>query len=177
MVICTAVCLPLIHHTQLLFSCVCPDGVIRRVLDGGQFVLGQEVQEFETEFAHYLNAGATLGVASGTDAIELMLRALDIGPGDKVVVPALTADASAAGVRRAGAEVLLADIDAATFFVEADTTWHECKQGVVSAHADVQTGSPLGATLTDNDVTDSRHLVAENLDPKTLRNGITAEGG
>ncbi len=97
------------HHRKGL------DGAVRRVLDGGQFVLGQEVQEFETEFAHYLNAGATLGVASGTDAIELMLRALDIGPGDKVVVPALTADASAAGVRRAGAEVLLADIDAATF--------------------------------------------------------------
>ncbi|MEQ1750517.1 MAG: DegT/DnrJ/EryC1/StrS family aminotransferase [Prosthecobacter sp.] len=97
------------HHRKDL------DEAIHRVLDSGQFVLGQEVQEFETEFAHYLNAGATVGVASGTDAIELMLRALDIGPGDKVVVPALTADASAAGVRRAGAEVLLADIDAATF--------------------------------------------------------------
>lgn len=91
------------------------DEAIRRVLDGGQFVLGEQVQEFEAEFSRFLNAGSTVGVASGTDAIELMLRALDIGQGDKVVVPALTADACAAGVRRAGAEVVLADIEEATF--------------------------------------------------------------
>lgn len=91
------------------------DEALWRVLEGGQFVLGQEVLNFETEFAGYLGGGSAVGVANGTDAIELMLRALDIGPGDKVVVPALTADATASGIHRAGAEVLLADIDADTF--------------------------------------------------------------
>lgn len=91
------------------------DEAMRRVLDGGQFVLGGEVEGFETEFARFLNVGAAVGVASGTDAIELMLRGLGIGRGDKIVLPALTADACAAGVNRAGAEVVLADIDAQTF--------------------------------------------------------------
>jgi dTDP-4-amino-4,6-dideoxygalactose transaminase len=91
------------------------DEAMRRVLDGGQFVLGREVECFEREFARFLNVGESVGVASGTDAIELMLRGLGIGRGDKIVLPALTADACAAGVNRAGAEVVLADIDAQTF--------------------------------------------------------------
>lgn len=86
-----------------------------RVLESGHFVLGREVQSFENDFVQYLGAENVVGVASGTDAIELMLRALGIGQGDKVAVPALTADATVAGVLRAGADAVLVDIDAETF--------------------------------------------------------------
>lgn len=82
-----------------------------RVFDSGRYILGEEVAAFETEFAAAIGARHGIGVASGTDAIELMLRALNIGAGAKVVVPSLTAGASVAGVRRAGAEVLLADCE------------------------------------------------------------------
>jgi dTDP-4-amino-4,6-dideoxygalactose transaminase len=96
------------HHRSAI------DAAVKRVLDSGHYVLGEEVSAFEAEFAAFIGARHAVGVASGTDAIELMLRALDIGPGDKVIVPSLTATASAAGVRRAGAEVLLADCEADT---------------------------------------------------------------
>jgi dTDP-4-amino-4,6-dideoxygalactose transaminase len=81
---------------------------------GGQFILGHEVTCFEEEFAAYLGAGHVIGVGSGTDALELMLRALDIGSGDKVVVPAHAPSAVAAGVERSGASVLLADVESET---------------------------------------------------------------
>ena len=81
---------------------------------GGQFILGHEVTCFEEEFAAYLGAGHVIRVGSGTDALELMLRALDIGSGDKVVVPAHAPSAVAAGVERSGASVLLADVESET---------------------------------------------------------------
>ncbi len=84
---------------------------VQRVMCGGQFILGHEVSCFEEEFATYLGAGHAIGTGSGTDAIELMLRALDIGPGDHVVVPAQAPSAVAAGVDRSGASVLLADVE------------------------------------------------------------------
>jgi len=84
---------------------------LRRVMQGGQFILGHEVQAFEEEWAAYLGACQAIAVGSGTDAIELMLRALNIGPGDKVIVPSFVPSAVAAGVERAGAVVLLADVE------------------------------------------------------------------
>ncbi len=91
------------------------DAAVRRVLDSGHYLLGPELTAFEGEFAAWTGAQYVVGVANGTDAIELMLRALDIGPGSKVVLPALTASACASAVSRAGAEVLLADIDPHSF--------------------------------------------------------------
>jgi len=87
---------------------------LQRVMSSGQFILGHEVSCFEEEFARYLGASYAIGVGSGTDAIELMLRALDIGAGDGVAVPAHAPSAVAAGVERAGATVLLADVEADT---------------------------------------------------------------
>lgn len=87
---------------------------IHRVMAGGNFILGHEVQAFEEEFASYLGATHAVGVGNGTDAIELMLRALGIGLGDKVVVPAFAPSAVASGVERSGATVLLADVEEAT---------------------------------------------------------------
>lgn len=87
------------------------DIAIRRVLDGGWYVLGQEVKAFEREFAEYLGIGHAVGVNSGTDALALALRAMDIGAGDQVATVSHTAVATLAAIEMAGAEPLLVDID------------------------------------------------------------------
>ena len=73
------------------------------VLDGGRFVLGPEVRAFEEEAAAYLGVPQTIGVANGTDAIVVVLDALDIGPGDEVVCPSFTFYATAESIARRGA--------------------------------------------------------------------------
>ncbi|MBC7229268.1 MAG: DegT/DnrJ/EryC1/StrS family aminotransferase [Actinobacteria bacterium] len=85
-----------------------------RVLQGGRFVLGPEVSAFEEEFASFCGARHAVGVASGTDAIVLVLRALGIAPGDEVVTPALSAPPTAVAVSLAGGRPLFVDIDPAT---------------------------------------------------------------
>jgi dTDP-4-amino-4,6-dideoxygalactose transaminase len=70
----------------------------RRTIHGGSFILGPEVQAFEAEFAAYLGARHTVGVANGTDALTIALRAMGVGPGDEVVVPAFTFYASAEAI-------------------------------------------------------------------------------
>ena len=90
-------------------------GALQRVCDSGNYILGEEVSAFETEFAAFLGVCQVVGVASGTDAIELMLRALEIGAGSKVVVPSFAPSAVAAAVARCGAEPVFADIEPDTF--------------------------------------------------------------
>ncbi len=87
------------------------DEAIDRVLQRGWFVLGQEVESFEAEFASYCGAAHAVGVGNGTDAIQLGLWAAGIGPGDEVVIPALTAAFSAMAVSMTGATPVFADID------------------------------------------------------------------
>ena len=84
---------------------------IERVRTRGWFVLGPEVEAFEAEFAEACGARQAVGVASGTDAITLLLRAAGIGTGDDVIVPALTAPFTALAVVAAGARPVFADID------------------------------------------------------------------
>src|SRR5512135_86537 len=79
------------------------DGAVERVLRRGWFILGEEVEAFEAEWAAYCGAAHAVGVGNGTDAIEIALRAAAIGPGDEVIVPALTAAFTAFAVSRAGA--------------------------------------------------------------------------
>ncbi len=83
-----------------------------RVIGETAFILGPPVREFEEAFARYCGTACCVGVANGTDAIELTVRALGIGPGDEVIVPANTFIASALGVVRAGARPVLVDCDA-----------------------------------------------------------------
>ena len=82
-------------------------GVVRR----GDFILGAAVKEFEQAFARFIGTRHCVGVASGTDALFLTLRALGIGAGDKVLVPANTFIATALAVSYAGATPVLCDVD------------------------------------------------------------------
>lgn len=84
---------------------------IERVIASGWFVLGPEVEAFETEFATASRVPYAVGVGTGTDAITLILRALDIGPGDEVITSPLSAAYSALAVMMAGARPVFADID------------------------------------------------------------------
>ena len=87
---------------------------IDAVLEGGQFVFGPNVSAFEEEAARYLGVRETVGVANGTDAIVLVLNALEIGPGDEVICPAFTFYATAESIARVGATPVFADIDPQT---------------------------------------------------------------
>ncbi len=89
-----------------------------RVLERTNFILGSEVAEFEASFAQFMDVPHCIGTANGTDALELALRALEIGPGDEVIVPANSFIASALAVARAGASPVLVDCDAATFLLD-----------------------------------------------------------
>ena len=84
---------------------------LTRVLASGWFVLGPEGDQFEEEFARASGVRHAVGVASGTDALALQLRALGIGPGDEVVVPALTAAFTALAVTSVGAQPVIADVE------------------------------------------------------------------
>ncbi len=87
------------------------DQAIRRVLDGGWYILGTEVTAFEQEFADFIGARHGIGVANGTDALELALRGLGVGPGDGVITVSHTAVATVAAVELVGATPILVDVD------------------------------------------------------------------
>jgi dTDP-4-amino-4,6-dideoxygalactose transaminase len=95
-------------------------GEVRRVAGTAAFVLGREVEEFEAEFAAYCGTREAVGVGSGTDALELALRALGIGAGDEVIVPTNSFIASAEAVGRAGATPRLVDVDPDTQLLTAE---------------------------------------------------------
>src|SRR5437763_1611378 len=86
-----------------------------RVLRSGRYILGPELDAFEQSFAAYHGVPHAMGVANGTDAIELALRALGIGPGDEVITVAHTAVATVCAIERAGAVPVLVDVDEATY--------------------------------------------------------------
>jgi dTDP-4-amino-4,6-dideoxygalactose transaminase len=94
---------------------------VGEVIDRGVFILGPEVEAFERELAAYLGVEHVIGVANGTDAITIALRALGIAPGDEVVVPSFTFYATAEAVVTAGAVPVFCDVDLDTRNVTADT--------------------------------------------------------
>lgn len=84
---------------------------IKRVIDSGWYVLGDEVKEFETQWSNTCGVKYTIGVGNGMDAIEIILRSLNIGPGDEVITTAMTAFPTVLAIYRAGAVPVIADID------------------------------------------------------------------
>jgi dTDP-4-amino-4,6-dideoxygalactose transaminase len=89
------------------------DDAVRRVLDGGWYILGPEVEAFEAEFAAYCGGAAAVGVSNGTDALTLALEAMGIVPGDVVATVSHTAVATVAAIEMAGAIPALVDVDGA----------------------------------------------------------------
>jgi len=94
------------------------DAAIQRVLQGGLYILGPEVDAFEKEYAAWLGVTGTVSVANGTDAIELALKAVGIGPGDKVVTVANTLSATITAIAATGARVIYVEIDPATMLLD-----------------------------------------------------------
>src|SRR2546423_5326543 len=87
------------------------DAAIMQVLESGQYILGRAVEQFEREFATYLALAHGIGCASGTDALELALRACGIGEGHLIFTVSHTAVATVAAIERAGAKPVLVDIE------------------------------------------------------------------
>jgi len=94
------------------------DGAIAKVIRGSDFILGREVRLFEEEFAAFCEARQAIGVDSGTSALELALRAYDIGPGDEVITAANSFIASALAISHAGAQPVLVDVDRDTYTID-----------------------------------------------------------
>src|SRR5882762_1002590 len=89
-----------------------------RVIQSADFILGREVNLFEEEFAAFCEAKYAVGVDSGTSALELALRAFDIGPGDEVITAANSFIASALAISHVGATPILVDVDPTTYTVD-----------------------------------------------------------
>lgn len=99
---------------------------IERVLKSGVYLLGPELEALEIELCELTGRAHVVGVGSGTDALLITLRALGIGPGDEVIVPAITAIPTAAAVVLSGATPVLADVDAATACLTAESVASAC---------------------------------------------------
>jgi dTDP-4-amino-4,6-dideoxygalactose transaminase len=105
---------------------------IIRVLDKGCYILGPEVEEFEANFAFYCDVDYAIGVNSGTDALILALRALDVGSGDEVITTSHTALATISAIINTGAKPVLVDIDPVHYTIAP-----ECIQNAITAKTKV----------------------------------------
>ncbi|MCB1507178.1 MAG: DegT/DnrJ/EryC1/StrS family aminotransferase [Hyphomicrobiaceae bacterium] len=94
------------------------DAAIHRVIDSGWYILGPEVDAFEAEWAAYCGADHAVGVANGLDALTLALQALDVGPGDEVIVPSNTYIATWLAVTAVGATPVPVEPDSATYNID-----------------------------------------------------------
>ncbi len=96
------------------------EAAIAKVVERFDFVLGEEVSLFESEFAEYCGVPFAVGVASGTDALHLACRALAIGVGDEVIVPAMTFASTAFAVSLTGARPVIVDVQADDALIDPD---------------------------------------------------------
>ena len=94
------------------------DEAISKVLNSSQYILGDEVEKLEENFACYIGVSDAVGVANGTDAIEISLRAMGIGFGDKVITVSHSAVATIAGIESTGAEAIVIDLESNFFTMD-----------------------------------------------------------
>ena len=95
-------------------------GTVREVAEQGAFTLGHHVEAFEQDFAAYCETDFAIGVSSGTEALALALRALEIGPGDEVIVPSNSFIATAEAVSAVGATPVPVDVDPDSHLITAE---------------------------------------------------------
>jgi dTDP-4-amino-4,6-dideoxygalactose transaminase len=100
------------------------DSAVHVTLESGHFILGPTVSRFEESVAAYLGVEHAIGLASGTDALVLALRALNIGPGDEVIIPAYTFFATAGTVMSLGAKPVFVDIDPISYQIDVSQIEH-----------------------------------------------------
>src|ERR671918_2189244 len=112
--------IPLFNSSLVPYMEAIEEG-LTRVARSGRYILGPEVEAFEREFASYVGVRHCVGVANGTDALTIALRALGVRPGDEVVMPSFTFYATAEAALAAGAQPVFCDIDPETFCVTAET--------------------------------------------------------
>jgi len=96
------------------------DIAVSHVLQTGRYILGEEVEAFEKEFANYIGVSFGIGVGSGTDAIHLALKACEIGPGDEVITVSHTAIATVAAIQLTGAKPVFVDIEPSFYTLDPD---------------------------------------------------------
>ena len=96
------------------------DAAIKRTLDSTDFILGEQVREFESEFASYCDCQHGIGVSSGTAALHLILTGLGIGPGDEVITVPNTFVATVEAILYTGATPVFADVDESTYCIDSD---------------------------------------------------------
>jgi dTDP-4-amino-4,6-dideoxygalactose transaminase len=113
------------------------DAAVRTVIEEQRFILGPQVDRLETEIARYLEVEHAVGCASGTDALLLSLRALDVGPGDEVVTSPFTFFATAGAIHNVGARPVFADIEPDTFNLDpvaAEAAAGERTRAIIPVH-------------------------------------------
>lgn len=96
------------------------DAAVHRVLDSGWYILGAEVEAFEAEWAEYCGASHAVGLGNGLDALVLALRALEVGPGDEVIVPSNTYIATWLAVTAVGARLVPVEPDPVTHNIDPE---------------------------------------------------------
>lgn len=104
------------------------DDAMKAVLSSGRYILGERVRNFERRLASFLGVEFAIGVASGTDALEIALRACGIGPGDAVITVSHTAVATVAAIELVGAKPILIDVDPLTYTMDPDSLELAIKQ-------------------------------------------------
>lgn len=114
------------------------DEAVLRVLDSGQYIMGQEVEAFEGEFAAFIGVRHGIAVANGTQAVEIALRSVGVGPGDLVLTVSHTAVATAVAIRSCGAEPVWVDVTDDGFTMDV---------GLLDETAAALRASPDGARL------------------------------
>ena len=118
------------------------EDAVHQVMERGDFILGQDVESFEAEFATYCGVGQAVGVDSGLSALELGLRALGVGPGDEVITPANSFIASSSAISFTGATPIWVDCDPETYCIDVDAARRAVTQRTAAVMAVHLYGQP-----------------------------------